>query len=379
MTSAASRSSGRSGGGALAARSSRSPSTQKRAPVRPCSSARRWPGRAVTWTGTATAPACQMPSRAPRSDGRLPIRTMHRLVGRSRVRAALRDVLGDQNVSRAEAPRARRSCSRSAGRSGPSASARIAGERSVHASRSESGRRARRARRLQALAAGDVHELRLVGRAGALDREVDGERLLERLEHVARLVGAVDGALGLLAPGSGRSRRCAWRSRARVASSSAAGTTRLTMPSSRARAAGMRSSPSRMISLAIFGPTIQGRIIATMPAPNFSSGSPKNASSDAIVMSQASASSQAPARHGPAHRRDGRPREVPEPHDGVEILAQQRLPLLRRPAGRRSICSLRSKPDENAAPAPAHDHGADRRRRARSRRARRRSRRASPG
>src|SRR5215207_3065471 len=54
-----------------------------------------------------------------------------------------------------------------------------------------------------------------------------------------------------------------------------------------------------MISLASLGPTIQGRIMTTIPAPNLSSGSPKKASSDAIVMSQASASSQAPARHGP--------------------------------------------------------------------------------
>ena len=36
-----------------------------------------------------------------------------------------------------------------------------------------------------------------------------------------------------------------------------------------------------------------------MPAPNFSSGSPKKASSAAMVRSQASASSQAPARQGP--------------------------------------------------------------------------------
>ncbi len=51
--------------------------------------------------------------------------------------------------------------------------------------------------------------------------------------------------------------------------------------------------------MAILGPTTHGNIKATMPAPNLSSGSPKNASSAAIVMSQASASSHAPARHGP--------------------------------------------------------------------------------
>jgi hypothetical protein len=39
--------------------------------------------------------------------------------------------------------------------------------------------------------------------------------------------------------------------------------------------------------------------MTTIPAPNFSSGSPKNASSDAIVMSHAKESSHAPARHAP--------------------------------------------------------------------------------
>ncbi len=143
-----------------------------------------------------------------------------------------------------------------------------------------------------------------------------------------------------------------WRaSRSAVSSSSAAGTTRLIMPISRARAALSRSSPVRMISLATLGPTIHGRIITTMPAPNFSSGSPKKASSAAIVRSQASASSQAPARQGP--------RTAAIVGFGQ---CQKRITVsksLRRigchcstPVGRRSICSFRSKPEENAAPAP---------------------------
>ena len=116
-------------------------------------------------------------------------------------------------------------------------------------------------------------------------------------------------------------------------------------------AAPILSAPVRMISLAIFGPTIQGRIMTTMPAPNFSSGSPKKASSAAIVRSQASASSQAPARQGP--------RTAAMVGFGQ---CQKRMTVsksLRRmgrhcatPAGRRSICSLRSKPEEKAEPAP---------------------------
>src|SRR5690349_22667087 len=45
----------------------------------------------------------------------------------------------------------------------------------------------------------------------------------------------------------------------------------------------------------------QGKSIATIPAPNFNSGSPKKASSAAMVMSQASASSQAPANRSEEH------------------------------------------------------------------------------
>jgi hypothetical protein len=88
-----------------------------------------------------------------------------------------------------------------------------------------------------------------------------------------------------------------------------------------------------------------------MPAPNLSSGSPKNASSEAIVMSQASASSQAPARHGP--------RTVAMVGSGKcqkRMIVSKSLRRIARqdstPTGRRSICSLRSKPDEKAVPAP---------------------------
>ena len=136
--------------------------------------------------------------------------------------------------------------------------------------------------------------------------------------------------VALTSPGS---MAAMWRaSRRAVASRSAAGTTRLIMPISRARAALSLSSPMRMISLATLGPTIQGSSITTMPAPNFSSGSPKKASSAAIVRSQASASSQAPGEAGPAHGGNGGLRAMPEAHDGIEVLAQDRAPL--RNAGR---------------------------------------------
>src|SRR5580704_9741941 len=134
-------------------------------------------------------------------------------------------------------------------------------------------------------------------------------------------------------------------------SSSADATMRLTMPTWYARAAAIRSSPNRMISLAILGPTTHGNIKATMPAPNLSSGSPKNASSAAMVMSQASASSQAPARHGPrtiAMVGSGKCQKRMMVSKSLRKIARQAS----TPTGRRSICSLRSKPDENAAPEP---------------------------
>ena len=106
-----------------------------------------------------------------------------------------------------------------------------------------------------------------------------------------------------------------------------------------------------MISFAIFGPTSQGSSITTMPAPNFSSGSPKNAVSLAIVMSQASMSSNAPARHGPRTAAS-----VGFGQCQKRITASKSLRSTARhsskPVGLRSICSLRSKPEENAAPAP---------------------------
>ena len=88
-----------------------------------------------------------------------------------------------------------------------------------------------------------------------------------------------------------------------------------------------------MISFAIFGPTIQGRIITTMPAPNLSSGSPKKASCAAMVMSQASANSHAPARHGPRTAAMVGLGAVPEPHHRIEVLAQDRLATAPTPGG----------------------------------------------
>ena len=80
------------------------------------------------------------------------------------------------------------------------------------------------------------------------------------------------------------------------ASRSARGTTRFTRPIACASPAESRSLPVSRTSFARFGPTTHGRIRVTIPLPNRSSGSPNTASSAAIVMSQATASSHAPAR-----------------------------------------------------------------------------------
>src|SRR5262245_17985245 len=131
------------------------------------------------------------------------------------------------------------------------------------------------------------------------------------------------------------------------ASSASSGTIRLTIPSSRARSTDNRSSPRKMISFAIFGPTSQGSSITTMPAPNFSSGSPKNAVSLAMVMSQARLSSKAPARHGPRTAA-----MVGFGQCQNRMTASKSLRRIgfhwSKPVGRSSICSLRSKPEEKA-------------------------------
>ena len=74
ITSAASRNSGRCGGGAWPTTSRRPPSTANRAPVKPCTRA-TVEGAAAMCSGTATAPARHTPSSAPMSDGRLPMRS----------------------------------------------------------------------------------------------------------------------------------------------------------------------------------------------------------------------------------------------------------------------------------------------------------------
>src|SRR5215467_12430517 len=154
----------------------------------------------------------------------------------------------------------------------------------------------------------------------------------------------------LTSPGSIAQR---WRATSAVsASSETSGTILLTIPSSRARSTDNRSSPRRIISFAIFGPTSQGNSITTMPAPNFSSGSPKNAVSLAMVMSQARLSSNAPARHGPRTAA-----MVGFGQCQNRITASKSLRKIgfhwSKPVGRSSICSLRSKPEEKAWPAPA--------------------------
>ena len=128
-------------------------------------------------------------------------------------------------------------------------------------------------------------------------------------------------------------------------------TTRLTRPMASASRAGMRSSADRMMRLACLGLVIQGSSRVTMPAPNFSSGSPKVASSSAMVMSQAMASSKAPARQAPCTAA----------MVGLGLFqnrivvskSRSRMPRhTASPAGACSICAFRSKPDENARPAP---------------------------
>ena len=130
-----------------------------------------------------------------------------------------------------------------------------------------------------------------------------------------------------------------------------AGTTRLTMPRRCAVAASMRSSPSRMISLACLGPVSHGSSMVTIPAPNLSSGSPKMASSAAMVRSQASASSNAPARQAPWTAAIV---GLGQCQNRI-VVRKSRSRISRQasgPLGRRSICSFRSKPEENALPAP---------------------------
>ena len=99
------------------------------------------------------------------------------------------------------------------------------------------------------------------------------------------------------------------------------------------------------------GPITQGNRRVTMPAPNLSSGSPKIAFSDAIAMSQDKANSKAPAIHAPWMAATV----------GFGLF-QNRIVVLKSksrisrqifsPAGLASIWALRSKPDENARPAP---------------------------
>ena len=75
--------------------------------------------------------------------------------------------------------------------------------------------------------------------------------------------------------------------------------TSLTIPNSKALEEDMLSLPNKIIVFAAFIPITQGRSIVTIPAPNFSSGSPKNESLEQIVRSHASDSSNAPAKHAP--------------------------------------------------------------------------------
>ena len=105
------------------------------------------------------------------------------------------------------------------------------------------------------------------------------------------------------------------------------------------------------ISFACFGPVSQGSSMTTMPAPNLTSGSPKTALSPATVMSQASAISQPPASAGPRTAATV----------GLDSRQNRMTPSKsRRSTGRHSswpcgvfaAWSCRSKPDENALPAP---------------------------
>jgi hypothetical protein len=81
-----------------------------------------------------------------------------------------------------------------------------------------------------------------------------------------------------------------------------------------------------MISFAIFGPTSHGRSITTIPAPNLSSGSPKNVvGGDGQIAGQRKL--EPSGKTGAADGRDGRLGRVPKPHHGFEVPAQDRLRL----------------------------------------------------
>ena len=151
---------------------------------------------------------------------------------------------------------------------------------------------------------------------------------------------------------SGRSTRASCRATASASLRSwPSGTTRLISPICRASAALTLSRPSRMISLAFLGPTIQGSSRQTMPAPKRSSGSPKRAFSEAMVISQAIASSQAPARAGPCTAATvgfSRCQKAMQASKSRCSTGRQAS----TPCGGSSAWALRSKPLENALPAP---------------------------
>ncbi len=71
------------------------------------------------------------------------------------------------------------------------------------------------------------------------------------------------------------------------------------MPIAWARLASILSVPVSSISLACLGSTAHGSSMATMPVPKRTSGSPNLVPSAARVMSQASATSKAPAMQKP--------------------------------------------------------------------------------
>ena len=83
-----------------------------------------------------------------------------------------------------------------------------------------------------------------------------------------------------------------------------------------------------MISLAIFGPDHPGQQHRDDAGAEFQF----RLAEEGVVRGDGDVAGErqfaGAGKAWPAHRRDGRAREMPEPHDGVEILAQDRAPLL---------------------------------------------------
>ena len=223
-------------------------------------------------TGTATAPARHVPRSAPTSAGRFPIRTTtgscgHRFragVSSSRHGLAKRCKLGAvEGLRRAGDTTAPL----------PERALKQAGERRSHhdaALAKRASRQARAARRPSRRAI-SMNSILSIDPSPSMMRSMF-ERGVERLRHARSLVGEVDRPLGLPhqarvdhgdVPRQRQSPRLEFGGRHDAVDHA-----------DLMRPGGVDAilAPVRMISLATLGPTIQGSIMTTMPAPNFNSG-----------------------------------------------------------------------------------------------------------